>query len=90
MSVDGEEWDLGQMWHGYGTWSIPLEKGCHRFLVTFADGRAKDLQNQRVDLWGHYPWAETVWRGRVPKLQISRPGIARQEIPSHWLRRAIR
>ncbi|WP_063709079.1 hypothetical protein [Rhodopirellula sallentina] len=88
--VDGEEWDLGQMWHGGGNWSIPLEKGCHRFLVTFADARAKDLQNQRVDLWGHYPWAETVWRGRVPKLQISRPGIARQEIPSHWLKRAIR
>ncbi|WP_236625016.1 lipolytic enzyme, G-D-S-L [Rhodopirellula sp. SWK7] len=87
LYIDGEEWDLGQTWHGLGQWSIPLEKGLHRVMVTFADARAKDLQNQRIDLWGHYPWPETVWKGFVPTLEVSRPGMPRQPIPADWLKR---
>ncbi|WP_404306534.1 chitobiase/beta-hexosaminidase C-terminal domain-containing protein [Neorhodopirellula lusitana] len=84
--VDGHEWDLGQTWHGIGKWSIPLEKGLHELKVTFADARAKDLQNQRIDLWGHYPWAETVWTGQTPEIQISGPGMQRQTLPNEWLK----
>jgi len=85
--IDGEEWDLGQAWHGRGMWSVPLAKGLHRFLVTFADARAKDMENQRVDLAMHYPYAQTTWRGSAPVLEVSGPGMARQPLPNTWLRR---
>lgn len=86
--VDGEEWYLGQMWHGLGQWQIPLEKGLHTFRVTFADARAKELENQRIDLWRHYPWAETTWKGKAPVLEVSGPGLDRQPLPNAWLKRA--
>lgn len=84
--IDGQEWDLGQTWHGIGQWSVPLEKGLHRFMVTFADARAKDLENQRIDLAFHYPWPETTWRGVAPILEISGPGLDRQALPNEWLK----
>jgi hypothetical protein len=87
MFVDGEEWYLGQTWHAHGTWSIPLAKGTHRFRVTFADARAKDLENQRVDLWRHYPYPATTWQGTVPTVEVSGPDLSRQPIPSAWLSR---
>ena len=85
--VDGEEWYLGQTWHGLGTWSVPLEKGLHQFKVTFADARAKDLENQRIDLWRGYPQPRTTWRGVAPRLELSGPELTRQPVPSTWLRR---
>lgn len=84
--VDGEEWLLRETWHGRGTWSIPLAKGLHRFMVTFADARARDLENQRVDLWGRYPEPRTTWRGTTPQLDISGPNLTRQSIPNNWLK----
>lgn len=85
LFIDGEEWDLAQAWHARGTWSVPLEKGLHRFRVTFADARAKDLDTQRVDLWGDYPNPETTWRGTAPVIEISGPKLTRQPIPNDWL-----
>jgi len=85
--VDVQEWDLGQTWHGRGMWSVPLEKGLHEFMVTFADARAKELQKQRIDLWSNYPYPETTWKGTVPKLEVSGPGLKRQTVPAGWLKR---
>ena len=84
--IDGEEWDLGQTWHGRGMWSVPLAKGLHHFMVTFADARAKDIENQRVDLWRGYPEPATTWRGVAPVLEVSGPGLPRQSIPDGWLK----
>ena len=84
--VDGEEWRLGQMWHGRGQWSVPLAKGPHRFQVVFADARAKDVEHQRIDYWWGYPSPWVVWRGTAPVLEISGPGLARQPVPAAWLR----
>jgi len=85
--VDGEEWRLGQRWHGRGLWTIPLAKGPHRFGVVFADARAKDIDNQRIDYWRGYPRPWVVWRGKVPTLEITPPGGRRQVLPDAWLRR---
>jgi len=87
LYIDDQEWYLGQTWHGLGLWSLPLQKGLHRFKVTYADARAKDLENQRIDLAFHYPWAETTWRGIAPVLEISGPKLKRQPVPAEWLRR---
>ena len=88
--VDGEEWRLGQMWHGRGQWSVPLAKGLHRFQVVFADARAKDVEHQRIDYWWGYPSPWVVWRGAAPVLELSGPGQARQPVPTAWLRCAPR
>ncbi|MBT3376078.1 MAG: lipolytic enzyme, G-D-S-L [Lentisphaerae bacterium] len=85
--IDGEQWDLGQTWHGRGMWSVPLDKGLHTFRLTFADARAKDTENQRVDLAMHYPYAQTTWKGVAPVLEVSGPGIERQVVPEEWLKR---
>ena len=79
-------------WHGRGQWSVPLAKGLHRFVLTFADARAKDIDHQRIDLWntadGGYPQPRTVWRGVTPLLEVSCPGMERQALPDRWLKRA--
>lgn len=62
-------------------------KGLHRLMVTFADARAKDLENQRVDLAMHYPYAQTTWKGIAPVLEMSGPGLKRQPVPEEWLKR---
>lgn len=86
LFLDEEEWNLGQMWHGRGQWSIPLAKGVHTFRVTFADARAKDIENQRVDLAFSYPRPTTTWRGVTPVLEVSGPQLKRQPIPTQWLK----
>ena len=83
--IDGREWYLGQSWHGLGRWSVPLEKGLHRFMVTFADARAKDVWKQKSDLWRGYPTPWVVWRGKTPTLEVSGPGIKRQPVPRGWM-----
>ena len=83
--LDGEEWRPGMMWHGFGEWSVALAKGPHRFMVTFADAREKDIEHQRIDYWCAYPAPWVVWRGTVPKLLLSGPDFERRAIPSTWL-----
>ncbi len=87
LFIDGEEWAPGQMWHGYGQWSIPLAKGAHKFRVTFADARVRDIENQRVDLAFSYPRPTTTWRGKTPVLEVSGPELKRQPVPTKWLKR---
>lgn len=44
-------------------------------MVTFADARAKDIENQRIDLCGDYPKPTTTWRGIAPVVEVSGPGM---------------
>ncbi|MEI6645914.1 MAG: chitobiase/beta-hexosaminidase C-terminal domain-containing protein [bacterium] len=84
--VDGEEWDIGQRYHGRGLWSVPLAKGPHRLLVTFADARHRDRTVHTSGLWAGYPSPWVVWKGESPVLEISGPGTHKKTIPQEWLR----
>lgn len=84
--VDGEEWSLGQNWHGLGAWSIPLSKGPHRLLVTFADARHRDRLVHKPGLWRGYPAPWIVWPGEVPVLEVTAPNLPRLPIPQSWLK----
>jgi hypothetical protein len=86
LFVDGEEWDLAQIWHARGTWSIPLAAGLHEFNVLYADARAKDLATQRCDYWRGYPRPWCVWKGEAPVVEVSGPGVDRRPIPDNWLK----
>ena len=77
------------MWHGMGDWSVALAKGPHRFMVTFADAREKDIEHQRIDYWEVYPSPWVVWRGTAPELLLSGPGTTKQPIPAAWLKHEL-
>ncbi len=84
--IDGEEWDLGQGFHGGGLWSVPLAKGLHRLFVTFADARHHDRTVPQSGLWRGYPTPWVVWKGEAPAIELSGPGLPRQPLPADWLR----
>jgi len=84
--VDDEEWSLGQNWHGLGAWSIPLAKGPHRLLITFADARSRDRLVHKPGLWRGYPAPWVTWPGEAPILEVSAPGLPRQPLPPSWLK----
>lgn len=82
LYIDEEEWSLSQFWHAHGTWSVPLQKGMHRFQVDFADSRTKPWN--RSGIWRFYPrpWAEH--QGPPSDIMISGPGVERARIPEKW------
>jgi len=84
--IDGEEWDLGQRYHGRGLWSVPLAKGPHRLLVTFADARHRDRTVHTSGLWAGYPSPWVVWKGEAPVIEISGPNVTKQPVPATWLK----
>lgn len=84
--IDGEEWSLTQWWHGLGTWSIPLEKGLHRFEVHYADARTTPWR--KSGLWRLYPRPWAVYQGAPSDLLVSGPGIVKERIPAEWLWRS--
>ncbi len=86
LIVDGEEWLPAQIWHGRGTWSIPLAEGPHDLSVIFADARAKDLVAQRCDYWRGYPSPWSVWKGTAPTIEVEGPRQPRGPIPDAWLK----
>lgn len=85
LIIDGEPWDLSQIWHARGTWSIALSEGAHHFQLIYADARATDLATQRVDYWRGFPRPWAVWQGQVPVIEVAGPGLERQPIPADWL-----
>jgi hypothetical protein len=85
--INGEEWDLGQRHHGRGLWNVPLAKGPHQLLVTFADARHRDRIVHNANLAFGYPSPWVVWKGEAPMIEISGPDFEKQPIPSAWLRR---
>ena len=86
--IDGQEWDLGQRFHGQGIWSVALAKGLHEIKVTFADVRHRDRTVPRSGLWRGYPTPWVLWQGESPVIEISGPQVEKRPIPAAWLQRA--
>lgn len=82
LYLDGEEWSISQFWHGHGTWSVPLEKGLHRFELDFADARTKPWN--RSGIWRFYPRPWTEHQGPPSDILISGPGLEGERIPVEW------
>jgi hypothetical protein len=87
LSINGEEWDLTQWWHGLGTWSVPLAKGLHRFELEFADARSTPYRSSGLYYW--FPTLHATFQGPPTGIQISGPGLDKQPIPQTWLRREV-
>ena len=87
--IDGEEWDLPETRHARGRWDVPLERGAHRLIVTFADGRTLLPGGSRAmpdsGLWRSYPTPWVVWQEAVPTLEVSGSGFDRRPLPRDWL-----
>jgi hypothetical protein len=67
--------------HGFGSWSVPLQKGPHELKIVYIDFRT-DSARYLNRLEGV---PDTVWTGERPDLRISGPGIDHQPIPASWL-----
>lgn len=78
--IDGEEWFPNPDLHAENIWSVALEKGLHRFQVSYVDYRWKEFRNEYWMGWK----PEQMWQG-VPALEIDGPGISKQPLPSKWL-----
>lgn len=69
--VDGEEWYPATRRHAFGTWSIALQKGFHRFTVEYVDHRSAAMLALNKPEWNQY----LVWPGNMPNLLLSGPGL---------------
>jgi len=78
--VDGEEWFPNPDLHAENIWSVALEKGAHRFEVSFTDYRWKEFRNEYRMGW----YEEQMWQG-TPVLELDGPGVKRQPVPAAWL-----
>jgi hypothetical protein len=79
--IDGEEWFPNPDLHAENIWSVALDKGLHRFQVSYVDYRWKKFRNEYWMTWNPGQMAEG-----VPMLELDGPGLARQPLPSAWLR----
>jgi hypothetical protein len=79
--IDGQEWFPNPDLHAENIWSAALDKGFHRFEVSYVDFRWKTFHN---DYWMSWNPLQ-VWAG-VPSLELDGPGISRQPLPATWLR----
>ena len=82
LYIHDQPWQLATRRHAHGTWSIALKKGAHPFRVNFVDMRPRKL---KPELWDNFPNPAIVWKGSVPTIEISGPGILRTAIPQAWL-----
>lgn len=83
--IDGEEWFPNPDLHAEGSWSVALEKGLHRFQVSYVDYRWKTFRNEYWMSWN----PDQMWQG-TPTLEIDGPGISKQPVPAAWLMREKR
>jgi hypothetical protein len=82
LFIHDREWQPATRRHAQGTWSIALKKGAHPIRVVFTDFRPRKL---KTELWGSFPNPAVVWKGSVPTLEVSGPGIAKRPLPAEWL-----
>ena len=78
--IGPQAWDPITRRQGFGTWSVALRRGLHAFAVVFCDFRGPDFQRHNDP--GKPPRVGT---DRVPRLELSGPGLERQAIPDSWL-----
>lgn len=80
--IHDREWQPATRRHAHGTWSIALQKGAHPLRVVFTDFRPRTLKGE---LWDGFPNPGIVWKGTVPTLQVSGPGMSKRALPAEWL-----
>jgi hypothetical protein len=78
--VGGEEWFPNPDLHAENIWSVALEKGTHRFEVSYTDYRWKTFRNEYSMSWR----PEQMWQG-TPVLELDGPGMGKGAIPAEWL-----
>jgi hypothetical protein len=87
VELDGQPWNPDFTWQGGGNWSVPLTKGLHTLKVIYAEARTRAKASPQSGLWRGFPADHAVWKGEVPELKISGPGIETpQRIPVSWLK----
>jgi hypothetical protein len=74
------EWYPSTRLHGFGQWSVPLQKGLQPFRVYFLDYRTDSARQSSKA--GLRPF---IWPGSVPEILVSGPGLDPQPIPETWL-----
>jgi len=82
LSIHGQDWEPATRRHAHGTWSVALKKGAHPIRIVFIDMRARKF---KYELWNNFPNPQIVWKGAVPALEISAPGLGQSAIPEAWL-----
>lgn len=77
VRIDGKEWYPETARHALGDWGIALQKGKHRFEVVYAD-----LRGDAATRWNTAGQAPRIWTGIAPRIEISGPGLTRQDLAS--------
>jgi hypothetical protein len=80
--VGGQEWFPNPDLHCENVWCVSLEKGSHRFEVSYTDYRWKTFRNEYSMAWRE----EQVWNG-TPRVMTDGPGLGLQPLPAAWLSR---
>jgi hypothetical protein len=75
------QWYPSTRIHGFGTWSINLQKGLHPLRITYLDYRTDAAAKMNQPGLRDY-----IWTGSTPDLKLSGPGLAPAPIPSAWLK----
>ncbi len=83
--LDGQELILGRDWQDLGQWPAVLEKGLHRFAVSFADARDRNMSMDHVSLKFNFPLPHAVAPPPAPVLTWSRGGAPPSPIPPERL-----
>jgi hypothetical protein len=80
VKVGEREWYPGTRRHGFGKWSVPLEKGFHSFEVIYLDFR-----EGKEDIYFANKEYKCIWQGKKPEFLISGPGLDKLSIPQELL-----
>ncbi len=80
--IDGQEWLPNPQLHAENIWSVALEKGVHRFQLSYVDFRWKEFRNEYFMSWN----PAQMWTG-TPVLEVDGPSLPRRAIPDEWLKR---
>lgn len=80
--IDGQEWFPNPDLHAENLWSIALEKGLHRFQVSYVDYRWNTFRDEYWMSWNPKQMGEG-----IPVLEVDGPGLQKQPLPDAWLRR---
>jgi len=79
--IDDEQWYPATRRFAFGSWSIPLKAGKHKFEVGYTDFRMESTKEYNREGLKK----QLIWDGYTPELMISGPGIEKQLIPDSML-----
>ncbi len=84
VRVADRRWRPAMQRHGFGTWTVALQKGLHPFSVEYVDYRGSAV----ADYYHPDLRVNWIWPGAQPPLLLSGPGLEPQPIPVAWLKRS--